>query len=61
MAILWAALSVAPDQGVAVPELMEATRMSRPWVYQRLRELVGRRQVAQVTRGRWRAIAEHTQ
>ena len=61
MAILWAALSVAPDQGVAVPELMEATRMSRPWVYQRLRELVGRRQVTQVTRGRWRATTEHTQ
>jgi S-DNA-T family DNA segregation ATPase FtsK/SpoIIIE len=61
MVILWAALSVAPDQGVAVPDLMEATRMSRPWVYQRLRELVGRRQVTQVTRGRWRAVTEHTQ
>jgi FtsK/SpoIIIE family len=33
MGILWAALSLAPDEGVSVPELMNATRMSRPWVY----------------------------
>jgi hypothetical protein len=60
VAILWAALSVAPDQGLAVPDLMQATRMSRPWVYRRLRELAVRRQVTQVSRGYWRAITEHS-
>ena len=29
-AILWAALSLAPDDGTTVPELMTATGMSRP-------------------------------
>jgi hypothetical protein len=61
LGILWAALSLAPDEGVSVPELMNATRMSRPWVYQRLRELVDRGQVTQVSRGRWRAVTEHPQ
>ena len=61
MGILWAALSLAPDEGVAVPDLMNATRMSRPWVYQRLRELVERGQVTQVSRGRWHAVIEHPQ
>jgi S-DNA-T family DNA segregation ATPase FtsK/SpoIIIE len=61
MGILWAALSLAPDEGVSVPELMNATRMSRPWVYQRLRELADRGQVTQVSRGRWRAVIEHPQ
>jgi FtsK/SpoIIIE family len=59
--ILWAALSVAPKQGVAIGDLVQATRMSRPWVYQRLRELAGRRQVAQVSRGRWRAVTDNPQ
>jgi hypothetical protein len=59
--ILWAALSVAPDEGISVPDLMDATRMSRPWVYQRLREMADRGQVAQVGRGRWRAVTEHPQ
>jgi DNA segregation ATPase FtsK/SpoIIIE-like protein len=54
--ILWAALSLAPEEGVTVPNLMTATGMSRPWVYQRLHELVGRRQVVQVSRGRWRTV-----
>jgi FtsK/SpoIIIE family len=61
LGILWAALSLAPDEGVSVPELMNATRMSRPWVYQRLRELADRGQVTQVSRGRWRAVIEHPQ
>jgi S-DNA-T family DNA segregation ATPase FtsK/SpoIIIE len=52
---LWAALSLAPDEGVTVPELMDQTGMSRPWVYQRLRDLTRRGQVIQVSRGRWRA------
>jgi S-DNA-T family DNA segregation ATPase FtsK/SpoIIIE len=60
-ALLWAALSLAPDEGVSVPELMAVTRMSRPWIYQRLREMANRGQVAQVERGRWRAVTEHPQ
>jgi FtsK/SpoIIIE family len=59
--ILWAALSLAPDEGISVPDLIDATRMSRPWVYQRLREMVDRGQVAQVGRGRWRTVTEHPQ
>ena len=60
-AILWAALSLAPDEGVSVPDLMDTTQMSRPWVYQRLREMADRGQVVQVGRGRWRAVTEHPQ
>jgi hypothetical protein len=59
--LLWAALSLAPEDGISVPELMSATRMSRPWVYQRLREMANRGQVAQVGRGRWRALTEHSE
>jgi S-DNA-T family DNA segregation ATPase FtsK/SpoIIIE len=53
--ILWAALSMAPAEGTTVADLMTATGMSRPWIYQRLRALAGRGQVIQVSRGRWRA------
>jgi S-DNA-T family DNA segregation ATPase FtsK/SpoIIIE len=53
--ILWAALSLAPGEGVTVPELMDETEMSRPWVYQRLQDLARNGQVVQVSRGRWRA------
>jgi hypothetical protein len=35
---------------------MEATGMSRPWIYQRLREFADVGQVIQVSRGRWRAV-----
>jgi hypothetical protein len=56
--ILWAALSLAPDDGVTVPGLMDATGMSRPWIYQRLRELAEQGQVIQVSRGRWRAVID---
>lgn len=52
---LWRALRAAPDEGATVPELMAATRMSRPWVYLRLRELADAGRVAQVARGRWHA------
>ena len=38
-AMLWAALSLAPDDGITVPDLMTATGMSRPWIYLRLRDL----------------------
>lgn len=54
--LLWAALSLAPEDGITVPDLIEATGMSRPWIYQRLRELADVGQVIQVSRGRWRAV-----
>jgi hypothetical protein len=57
-AILWVALSLAPDDGITVPELIEATGMSRPWIYLRLRELADMGQVIQVSRGRWRAVID---
>jgi len=56
-AILWAALSLAPDEGTTAPELMTATGMSRPWIYQRLRRLAEQGQVIQVSHGRWRATS----
>ena len=52
---LWLALSLAPGEGISVPELMEQTGMSRPWVYQRLQDLARTGHVIQVSRGRWRA------
>lgn len=54
--MLWAALSLAPPDGATVPELMTATGMSRPWVYQRLADMVRVGQVYQTSRGRWRAV-----
>ena len=60
-AVLWAALSLAPDEAATVPELMTATGMSRPWIYLRLRELAERGQVIQVSRGRWRATDSDSQ
>jgi S-DNA-T family DNA segregation ATPase FtsK/SpoIIIE len=57
-AVLWAALSVAPDEGLSVPELMTETGMSRPWVYQRLQELARTGHVTQVKWGRWRAVTD---
>ncbi|HEY1919986.1 MAG TPA: cell division protein FtsK [Streptosporangiaceae bacterium] len=59
--ILWFALSLAPDDGTTVPDLMEATGMSRPWVYLRLRELTEQGQVTQVSRGRWRTVMDDPQ
>jgi hypothetical protein len=52
--ILWATLLIAPAEGATVPDLMTTAGMSRPWIYQRLRDLAERRQVTQVSRGRWR-------
>jgi len=54
-ALLWAALSFAPPDGITVPELISQTGMSRPWVYQHLSDMTRRGQVTQVSRGRWRA------
>jgi hypothetical protein len=57
-AILWAFLSLAPDDGITVPDLMDATGMSRPWIYLRLRKLAERGQVIQVSWGRWHAVMD---
>jgi S-DNA-T family DNA segregation ATPase FtsK/SpoIIIE len=54
--MLWAALSLAPDEGMPVPDLVQYTGMSRQWVYLRLRELLSCGNVIQVSRGRWRAV-----
>jgi hypothetical protein len=59
--MLWAALALAPAEGMTVPDLVHYTRMSRPWVYLRLRELLARGRVVQVSRGRWRAITGDAQ
>jgi S-DNA-T family DNA segregation ATPase FtsK/SpoIIIE len=58
-AMLWEVLAGAPEEGIPVPHLMQATGMSRPWIYQRLRELADASRVIQVRRGRWRAVADH--
>jgi S-DNA-T family DNA segregation ATPase FtsK/SpoIIIE len=55
-ALMWAALSLAPDQGITVPELMSTTGMSRRWVYYRLRDLVDAGRAEQTDNGTWRAI-----
>jgi S-DNA-T family DNA segregation ATPase FtsK/SpoIIIE len=59
--MLWAALSLAPDEGIMVPDLVQYTGMSRPWVYLRLRDLLTADQVVQVSRGRWRAVSSDAQ
>jgi hypothetical protein len=53
--ILWAALSLAPEDGISVPGLMSATGMGRRWVYYRLRELADTGRAIQTERGNWRA------
>lgn len=57
-AILWTILNNAPEDGIPVAHLMQATGMSRPWIYQRLRELADTGRVTQPSRGRWRAAPE---
>jgi S-DNA-T family DNA segregation ATPase FtsK/SpoIIIE len=59
--ILWGMLTSAPDEGTPVSLLITATGMSRPWIYQRLRELAEADRVTQVSRGRWRAVTEHSE
>ena len=54
-AILWAALSIAPEEGVPVAGLVAATGMSHRWVNYRLRALADSGQAIQVKRGMWRA------
>jgi S-DNA-T family DNA segregation ATPase FtsK/SpoIIIE len=52
---LWVALRNAPENGVTVAELMQATGMKRSWVYDRLRQHADAGRAVQTTRGRWRA------
>jgi S-DNA-T family DNA segregation ATPase FtsK/SpoIIIE len=53
--LLWAALTLAPEEGISVPDLMTATGMSRRWVYYRLREHAQSDRAEQTERGTWRA------
>jgi hypothetical protein len=53
-AMLWSALSLAPEEGISVPGLMSATGMGRRWVYYRLRELADGGRAVQTYRGNWR-------
>lgn len=55
MVLLWAALSLAPSEGVPVTELVAATGMSHRWVNYRLRALADAGRVIQIRRGVWRA------
>jgi S-DNA-T family DNA segregation ATPase FtsK/SpoIIIE len=54
--LLWAALCLAPDQGISVPDLVNETGMSRRWVYYRLRALADAGPAVQTEHGTWRAI-----
>jgi DNA segregation ATPase FtsK/SpoIIIE-like protein len=56
--LLWAALSLAPEEGISVPDLMQATGMGRSWVYYRLQEHAAAGRAVQVTRGQWRATPQ---
>jgi hypothetical protein len=56
LTVLRETLSAASEPGMTIPELMMATRMSRPWVYRRLNELAARGRVSQASRGHWRAV-----
>jgi hypothetical protein len=56
-AMLWAVLSLAPDEGVPVADLVAATGMSQRWVHYRLRALAATGQAIQIKRGIWRAAS----
>ena len=57
--VLRTALSLAPDEGISVPDLVAQTGMSRRWVYYRLRALAAHGTVTQTARGLWRARRDH--
>jgi hypothetical protein len=54
--LLWAALGLAPSEGIAIADLVKATGMSQRWVHYRLRGLADAGQAVQVRRGVWRAV-----
>ncbi|BFU45776.1 FtsK/SpoIIIE domain-containing protein [Krasilnikovia sp. MM14-A1004] len=49
------ALDEAPDDGLTIRELIDATGMRRTWIYDRLQALAATGRARQVARGRWRA------
>ena len=53
--VLLTALDEAPDEGLSIPELIDATGMRRTWVYDRLQALAAGGRARQVARGRWHA------
>ncbi|WP_239080674.1 FtsK/SpoIIIE domain-containing protein [Paractinoplanes brasiliensis] len=52
---LLTALDEAPDEGLTIPQLIDATGMRRTWVYDRLQALAATGRARQVSRGRWQA------
>jgi hypothetical protein len=54
-ALLWAALCLAPAEGVPVADLVAATGMSQRWVHYKLRALASVGRAIQIKRGIWRA------
>jgi hypothetical protein len=54
-AMLWAVLSLAPEDGIPVAGLVAATGMSQRWVHYKLRALAATGQAIQIKRGIWRA------
>ena len=54
-ALLWAALSLAPEEGIPIAALVAATGMSQRWVHYKLRALAAAGQAIQIKRGIWRA------
>jgi hypothetical protein len=55
-ALLWAALRLAPENGIPVADLVAATGMSHRWVNYRLRALADAGRAIQISRGVWRPI-----
>ena len=55
--ILLAVLAAAPPEGVPVREIIDATRMSRRWVFYRLQQLTAAGLAVQMVRGYWRATS----
>lgn len=53
---LWSLLVTAPDEGIPVPHLIQASGKSRRWVYYQLNGLANAGRAVQVSRGRWRAL-----
>jgi hypothetical protein len=53
--MLWAALALAPPEGITVIDLMTETGMGRRWVYYRLRALADAGRATQAGPGMWRA------
>ena len=56
-ALLWAALCLAPEQGIPVADLVAATGMSQRWVHYQLRALSNAGRAVQIRRGIWRAVS----